>query len=519
VGRREDYCHAPAAVIPQSESSVTDTATVTFSKDDLTLFSKASGDRNPLHLSEEYARGTPYGEPVVFGCLGALACLGHVLLPAGELATLHGEFLRPMFPGVHYRVESTKKEGNWVARLLDGSLPVVSLTITPGSQTEGDAEAGLAPTGCFDRREPAVRTREEIVPGLEISGHYACDAAAVAALAERWRVDPFLAMTLAWSSYLVGMQLPGESALFSKIVLNFHRTVPASARMCYRASVVSVDSRFDQIRMDVSLCAGASTVVSGQCWSFIRPSTPQDEEIDLTAVNPDSLAGRATVLIGASRGLGAAIKRALELRGAAVYSLSRSATGAQTSRTEVGDAADAAALQRLRERVWREQTRLDFLICNAFPSILPLRLEENGAERIAAYINRAMLITLTPLCAFLELLNESNGCLVMISSTVVEQPVREWPHYNAAKQAVEMLARVASLQYPNIPTLIVRPHKLLTAMTNTPLGRRGAGSPGMLADQIAARLEDTWESGKVEILTWTGDSYKASRDPSVNFVR
>jgi NAD(P)-dependent dehydrogenase (short-subunit alcohol dehydrogenase family) len=499
---------------------VTDTATVTFSKDDLALFSKASGDRNPLHLSEEYARGTPYGEPVVFGCLGALACLGHVPLPAGELRTLHGEFMRPMFAGVHYRVESTEKEGTWVARLFDGSLPVVSLTITPGrSQTERDAESELSPTGCFDRREPVARAREDVVRGLEISGHYACDPAAVATLAEYWQVDPFLAMTLAWSSYLVGMQLPGESALFSKIALNFHRTVPASARMSYRASVASVDSRFDQIRMDVSLSAGASAVISGQCWSFVRPARPENEEIDVTQVNPDSLAGRATVLIGASRGLGAAIKRALELRGAVVYSLSRSATGGQTSRTEVGDAADAATLERLRERVWREQSRLDFLICNAFPAILPLRLEENGAERIAAYINRAMLITLTPLCAFLELLNDSNGCLVMISSTVVEQPVREWPHYNAAKQAVEMLARVASLQYPNIRTLIVRPHKLLTAMTNTPLGRRGAGSPGMLADQIAARLEDTWESGKVEILTWTGDSYKASRDPSGNFGR
>jgi NAD(P)-dependent dehydrogenase (short-subunit alcohol dehydrogenase family) len=425
-----------------------------------------------------------------------------------------------MFLGVHYRVETTEKEGNWVARLFDGSLPVVSFTITPGrSQTEGDAEAELSPAGCFDRREPVARAREEIVPELEISGRYACDPAAVAALAERWRVDPFLAMTLAWSSYLIGMQLPGESALFSKIALNFHKTVPASARMSYRASVVSVDSRFDQIRMDVSLGAGASAVVSGQCWSFIRPATPENEEIDSLGVNPHSLAGRSTVLIGASRGLGAAVKRALELRGAVVYSLSRSATGDKTARGEVGDAADAAALQRLRERVWRERSRVDFLICNAFPSILPLRLEENGAERIAAYINRAMLMTLTPLCAFLELLNDSNGCLVMISSTVVEQPVREWPHYNAAKQAVEMLARVASLQYPNIRTLIVRPHKLLTAMTNTPLGRRGAGSPGMLADQIAARLEDTFDPGTVEILSWTGDSYKASRDPSENFVR
>ena len=39
-------------------------------------------------------------------------------------------------------------------------------------------------------------------------------------------------------------------------------------------------------------------------------------------------------------------------------------------------------------------------------------------------------------------------------------------------------------------TLIVRPQKLLTAMTNTPLGRLVAASPGLIANRIAARLED-----------------------------
>ena len=53
-------------------------ATVCFTKQDLELFSAASHDRNPLHISEEYARTTPYGEPVVFGILGALAALSHL---------------------------------------------------------------------------------------------------------------------------------------------------------------------------------------------------------------------------------------------------------------------------------------------------------------------------------------------------------------------------------------------------------------------------------------------------------
>jgi NAD(P)-dependent dehydrogenase (short-subunit alcohol dehydrogenase family) len=297
------------------------------------------------------------------------------------------------------------------------------------------------------------------------------------------------------------MELPGESALFSKLVLRFHGPTCCLAAMTYQASVKSVDSRFGLIKMEVSLLSGASTVASGQCWSYMRPPVPEVEETDSTGVRPDSLAGRVAVILGSSRGLGAAIKRALELRGATVFGMARSAN-ADPSWTEVGDAADPEALRRLRERVWREHGRLDFLICNAFPAILPLRLEPNAAGRIAAYIHQAVSLTLTPLCEFLQLLNQCNGCALVVSSDAVEHPVREWPHYVAAKRAVEALASVASLQYPGVSTLIVRPPKLLTAMTNTPMGRLGAASPGLFANRIAARLEDPLEPGKTEILNF-----------------
>jgi NAD(P)-dependent dehydrogenase (short-subunit alcohol dehydrogenase family) len=154
----------------------------------------------------------------------------------------------------------------------------------------------------------------------------------------------------------------------------------------------------------------------------------------------------------------------------------------------------------LRERVSTEHSRLDFLICNASPPILPLRLEPNAAGRIGAYINLAVAQTLAPLSEFLELLNQSNGCAVIISSAAVDHPVREWPHYIAAKQAVEALGRVAVLQYPCVRTMIVRPQKLLTDLTNTPMGRLGAASPWLVASRIAARLEDPLEPGKTEIL-------------------
>jgi len=473
---------------------------ISFTEEDLAVFSAASGDRNPLHLSQEYARSTPYGQPVVFGCMGAMACLGHLRLPAGSCAkSLEAEFLRPMFVGVKYRVEASEKEGRWEARLFDGSTNAVLVTVTTGVLNKNEPSKEIVAASAFERGDAAVRQQKDIVRGLTVSGVYACNAAKLAILAARWGVaDRLLATVLSWSSYLVGMELPGESALFFKLVLHFQEAVRCPDTMAYCASVAY--SGFGQVKLDVSLLAGASIVASGQCWSYIRPPLPEAEEIDSTGLKPNSLAGRAAVLIGSSRGLGAAMKQALELRGAAVYGMARSANADDLSRTEVGDAADSGALRRLRERVSREQGRLDFLICNAFPPLLPLLLEPNAAERNGAYINLAVSLTLAPLSEFLELLNRSDGSVVIISSFAAEHPVREWPHYVAAKRAVEALGSVASLQYPHVRTLIVRPQKLLTTLTNTPMGRLGAASPGLLANRIARRLEDPLEPGKTEIL-------------------
>jgi len=71
--------------------------------------------------------------------------------------------------------------------------------------------------------------------------------------------------------------------------------------------------------------------------------------------------------------------------------------------------ADPEALRRLRKRVSKEYGRLDFIICNACPPILPLRLEPNAKERIADYISRAISLTLTPLSEFLDLLSAATA--------------------------------------------------------------------------------------------------------------
>jgi hypothetical protein len=56
------------------------------------------------------------------------------------------------------------------------------------------------------------------------------------------------------------------------------------------------------------------------------------------------------------------------------------------------------------------------------------------------------------------------------------------------------------LQYPRVSSLIVRPPKMLTAMTDTPVHWLPGASPGSVANRIVARLENPLELRKTEIL-------------------
>jgi 3-hydroxybutyryl-CoA dehydratase len=77
--------------------------TKTITRADVEAFAALTGDDNPLHLDEEFARNTRFGRPIAHGMLVAgliSAVLGRILPGPGTIylrQTL--EFLRPVYLG------------------------------------------------------------------------------------------------------------------------------------------------------------------------------------------------------------------------------------------------------------------------------------------------------------------------------------------------------------------------------------------------------------------------------------
>lgn len=89
---------------------------------DIELFAEVSGDRNPLHMDEEFAKQTPFGQRIAHGALTASyisGILGNNLPGPGSIFTgLSMRFRRPVFIGsevtVRVEVSEMQPRGNRV---------------------------------------------------------------------------------------------------------------------------------------------------------------------------------------------------------------------------------------------------------------------------------------------------------------------------------------------------------------------------------------------------------------------
>jgi len=89
---------------------------------DIELFAEVSGDRNPLHMDEEFAKKTAFGQRIAHGALTASyisGILGNDLPGPGSIFVgLNMRFRRPVYIGSHVtvKVEVTemKERGNRV---------------------------------------------------------------------------------------------------------------------------------------------------------------------------------------------------------------------------------------------------------------------------------------------------------------------------------------------------------------------------------------------------------------------
>jgi NAD(P)-dependent dehydrogenase (short-subunit alcohol dehydrogenase family)/acyl dehydratase len=481
-----------------------------FTAADLQAFARVSGDRNPLHTSASYARRTPWGEPVVFGVLAALRCLA--LGPArhgDELASLTVEFHGPVFTGTDYLVQVVGADVDTLtASVLDGRRTLVKLAARYRRRRPAPLAAEMP---VADRRAEAVdRGADELRPGLTVDGVVAPDPALLAAFTRDLGLDArgvpaWQVAAITAQSYVVGMELPGRRALFRALSLELGGDAPAAEAVRFIARVERFDPRFSLATLSVELRAmdpADAPVARAEVSVHVRAVIPPPDPARMAAALPSSsrLAGRVALVVGASRGLGAAITHALLSQGCTVLgnfrdseaemeALAADARGLPGRLLPCrGDAASPEFCASLRARIEAEHGGLDVLVCNASPPVHHLGVESATVERMRAFVHESLALVAVPLAHLLEPIEARRGHVVFVSSSFVTDPPRGWAHYVAAKGAIEGLARALAAEARHADVLVYRPPRLLTDLTNTPLGPPATLSPEAVAIRLVHDL-------------------------------
>lgn len=473
--------------------------------EDIARFAAASGDVNPLHVDEDYARRTSFGRPIAHGILSTIAALTaappQALASAGRLTV---RFPRPILSNVTYRLGvEAKADGSVLLVAREGDMPVLTVGLMPGRPL---AAAGTP----VDRVLPAT---PEVFDGescAQFAGDYAVvslnDLRALAARFGGSEIPPAVLGALAWSSWFVGMRCPGRDALFSSLNIELGtEPQPAGVSPRYGATIRSIDARTGTIVTDAA-CADLAMEIR----ACLRSPVPRPTWESATSALPRSeeLAGSAVLVIGGGRGLGAAITSVLAAQGATVWATQRAPGAVEELQRTFGDdrvrpllldAADPDIVQRAAAELDAAGVKLDGLVLNAGPAVRPLTVHADNVAAIGEFVNASLLTALTPLAAAVERM-APGGWLTVISSSAVEDTPEQWPHYSVAKAAVEMLGQYCARRR-GLRVLIARPPKMWTDMSNGPLGRIGAIPTEQVASAIAEWVIDGGRDTDVTVLS------------------
>ncbi|KZM75311.1 SDR family NAD(P)-dependent oxidoreductase [Nocardia terpenica] len=468
---------------------------------DVAAYADAVGDRNPLHVDADFARRSPYGRPIAHGALVATLALA-ALFDTVDPRLVHGirtTFRQPAVPGRRYEIEWTLTPGEARGRVSFGGVEAVGIrcTLGPGlrfSEEHSDCVPHLMQPRRLDPADP---------PGPE-TGCYAVDHRGIAALADRLiggRVPEHVATVLGWVSYWTGMCTPGRDALLVAFAVDLLGA--GFGPIEFHTDAPDVDRRSGLITLHARTRCGVSADVTVE--SLVREPVPGPDPAELAAVLPPSsaLAGRTVLVVGGSRGLGAAVSLGLAGQGARVLvGCSRSPDALLAAAPDQRDRLRPVVVDASKPRALDAalpDTPLDGVVVLAAPAIPTLPLAPDAVDSATEFLTESARLVLAPLSVCTGRLRPE-ASVVLVSSEAVTDPPQGWAHYAAAKFAVEGLAHYVA-RHHSWRVSVVRPPRLWTELTNTPGGRARSNPIGPVAAAIVgAFTAPAGAPGEVRVL-------------------
>ena len=476
---------------------------ICFEKKDLEWYSKVSRDNNPLHMDKAYGQVTVYGEQVVFGMLGVETLLNLYQISASRLEV---KFNSPLFLGRKY--DYSRKDKNGIISLYLSENHTVLLEIKLSNK---ELKLDHPVQKEMEQRLPMLSkarslTDAEIEKETYISGKYTSSS-----LTQEGEMDSLavLCRLQRLLSYLVGMVVPGERALFVKSSTYLIELPESAEDWDYRMFQAGYHDILGLVDYQVEVLVRGKLVAVGKVQAYIRADFGMEEKpLELLS---ETQKEKTVVILGGTKGLGAEIARHYVLHGAAVVItyrhskeraqkfyqyLSLVSKKVELIQSDIGSDGDCKKLKQYLEKNYNRIDRLYFCAAQA-----PRKLEfyPENYQRFEEYLTRGIRMFYYPFFILKDLVSEE-GKIVVLSSiaTVDRSGSYNLQEYICVKSVIEIISECTFYKHSGKRQYFVaRPSKMLTEMNNTPTGRVGAQKPEEIAGKLIEAVEGEETEGKV----------------------
>ncbi len=491
------------------------------SQEQVLAFAAWSGDRNPIHVDPEAARNTAFGSNIVHGALTTIELLRHIGATSfvkDGIQSLDIEFRGEIKPNHDYSIQVSSESGLVLASLNSTARPQITIRAELLSSPEAmmqmvdwatHLENDVVQTGPHEK--PVAWTPAQFKAGRTTTGKHSFGSHAA---------DPESMLTttqekvLGLCSFIIGMRTPGLASLFTRLKVNFYANPDIQHELVYQLTLRDYDPHFRilQTELDVATLDG-QLIASIQLQSYVRFPFVEPDAAKFVHRLPQELEGKVALVCGASRGLGAemagvlgaakchvliACRRPNEQTNHLVNNINKCGG---TAEIVAGDVGDSNWCEATKTEIVRCHGRLDILILNACGPLSQIEISSSTPQQSAEYINENVALSMTPLISFLPLVSHSQGYLIAISSSAVEELPSGFGHYVAVKMALEGAIRTAARENSDVRFLIARPPKLQTSWNDTPSRAIGCIPPSTAALQIIEALFDKNKQEQLKVLS------------------
>lgn len=277
-------------------------------------FAAISGDYNPLHLDDEYARRTVSGKKISHGCLVVLLGLAAFFEhhPIASIVSLQCTFKHGVTIGEDLELiisEISHANYKFIIRQFELDKLVCTFVLKPGLPNNLDFnwidlsyQINEQPwNGSFE----AMANRSETIqhtfpyPSLIQNLRLGC-------------LEPALIFALCSASRTIGMRCPGKHSILTKIALKLNDDIQYKKSLFY---VSNLDRRFNFVEIKCITPFYENTIEAHQLPQILEMPNFQDIE---KYAKQFKLSPQRALVVGGSRGLGEIVTKILAMAGASV---------------------------------------------------------------------------------------------------------------------------------------------------------------------------------------------------------